>query len=339
MTVDSASAARHVFVFSVTSLGDLALATLTFDLAAPTGDTSLTVVGPPAAAALLPPDARVAAVRVVRSSAPLTWRRETLRHLLAARRARASVVNLELYAPRFGFVRRAARLLRLSARTLDLAALRDDNARSAQGRPTALPHRAHHYARAFDHAGEPPAARLTVAPASRAALERRLRHALEHEALMARGDASLLARPRLVVHAGSSEVARRPPTALLAALVERLARASAGLTLLVGTSDELAGAMRLEAALARELPRLNLCARLPLAELPALTQGALAFVGGDSGPLKVAEASNVRTLSLWAPGATGPAFAGPRGAGHWTLPFDAQPAAVERATSALLRGA
>ncbi len=330
--------ARPLFLFSVSSIGDLVLATLTFDLAVRRGLRALTVVGPPTAPALLHADAGVAATRIVRSTAPLGWRREVLRQLLAARHAGAAIANLEVYPPRFTFVRRVAALLRLRAFTLDLPALRDDNARSASGEPTQRPHRAHHYARVFDDDGdgEPPAPRLSVDEAAHEAIEHRLRREVEHEGLAARADRALLARPRIVVHGGSTEGARRPPHSLLAATLAILARERPVLPVFVGTPDELGDAMRLEAALPRELPHLNLCGRLPLAELPALVQGAALFVGGDSGPLKIAEAVGARTLSFWAPGATAASFAGPRGAGHTMLTFDAPVETAERAALALL---
>ena len=71
-------------------------------------------------------------------------------------------------------------------------------------------------------------------------------------------------------------------------------------------------------------------------ELPALLRGAALFVGGDSGPLKVAEAVGARTLSFWASGATAAAFAGPRGSGHVALPFDSDAEQAAAAARALL---
>jgi ADP-heptose:LPS heptosyltransferase len=324
----SPATARPVHLFSVTSIGDLVLATSVFDLARADG-AALTVVTAPPAAALLRADPRLSAVRLVRSSSPVGWRIETLRALLAARRARATLVNLEVYPARWAFLRRAASALRLPARTLDLPALRADNARSSHGEPTSWPHRAHYYARALDCEGEPPPPRLLLDDEARAAVERRVRREVAHEGLPARVHEHV----RVVVHPGSTEAARRPAPALLASAVGAVGTHRRILPILVGTPDELGDALRLEAALSADVPRLNLCGRLPLGELPALIASASLFVGGDSGPLKVAEAVGARTLSFWAPGATAPAFAGPRGPGHAALGFDADSAAVTRALS------
>lgn len=336
MAADPGADARPALLFSVSSLGDLVLATLAFDLAARRGFGPLTVVGAPTAPALLQRDPRVAALRVISSSSPLRWRLDVLQALLEARRARATVVNLEVYPPRWSFVRRAARALRLPALALDLAALRDDNARSARGEPTSRPHRAHHYAGAFTDDGEPPPSRLVVDEATCAAVERRLAREAGHEGLLARDRHAPLERPRVVVHLGSTETARRPPPDLAAATLRALGESGAILPVFVGASTELADALRAEAALPPDLPRLNLCGRLPLAELPALLRGAALFVGGDSGPLKVAEAVGARTLSFWASGATAAAFAGPRGSGHVALPFDSDAEQAAAAARALL---
>lgn len=329
--------ARALFVFSVTSIGDLVLATLSLDWATRRGFPRIALVGAPTAAPLLHGDARLTALRTVRSRSSWGWRREVLGHLLAARRAGAQVANLELYLPRWAFVRRVTALLRLSTHTLDLPALRDDNARAARGEPTSRPHRAHHYAHAFGDGDDPPNARLCVERAAQAAVELRLRREAEHEGLIARGSRELLAWPRIVVHGGSTEPARRPPQALLAAVLATLARRQTILPVFVGTPEELGDAMRVEALLPREQPRLNLCGRLPLGELPALAASAALFVGGDSGPLKVAEAAGARTLSFWAPGATAPSFAGPRGLGHVALSFAASEAHAGQAALGLFR--
>jgi len=324
--------ARPVFLFSVTSIGDLVLATLAFDMIARRACGPLTVVGAPTAAALLGSDARVAALRLVRSSRALVWRAEALRHLWAARRAGARVVNLEMYPPRWRFVRRVGSRLGLSGVTLDLPAFRADNERSSRGESTELPHRAHHYARALGQTGEPPPPRLVVSSVATAAIERRLASAAEHE-----GWAWPAAPACVVVHPGSTERARRPPPTLVAALLGGLAAVRPIWPVFIGAADERAAAARIVAALPRERPALDLCGRVPLVELAALVGRARLFVGGDSGPLKIAEAVGARTLSLWAPGATRAAFAGPRGPGHAALGFEASLDQALSAAQTLLR--
>lgn len=322
--------ARPVFLFSVSSIGDLVLATLAVDIIARRTHTPLTVVGAPTAPALLAGDPRIGSVRVVRSSHGVLWRAQVLRHLWAARRAGATLVNVEVYAPRWRFVRAAAARLGLECTALDLPAFKDDNLRSAHGELTRLPHRAHYYAQAVGEQGAPPAPCLHVSAEARAAVERRLRAVVE------RSGAGAAAATRVVVHAGSTERARRPPPGLVAAALTALAAARPIFPVFVGAQDECAEAPQLVAALPLGQAVLHLCDRLPLAELPALIEGAGLFVGGDSGPLKIAEAVGAHTLSFWAAGATGPSFAGPRGDGHVTLPFDATPHAVSAGARALV---
>ncbi len=68
---------------------------------------------------------------------------------------------------------------------------------------------------------------------------------------------------------------------------------------------------------------MDACGRLDVRELAALTSQADLFIGGDSGPLKIAEAVGARTLSFWHRGQPSAAFAGPRGPGHAMLPATA----------------
>lgn len=332
---DGASA-RPVFLFSVTAIGDLVLATLAFDMIARRAGGPLCVVGAPAAPALLAHDPRVAQVRVVGSSRGLVWRAEVLRGLVEARRARASLANLEVYPPRWRFVSRAARVLGLRGWRLDLPALRADNARSARGERTTWPHRAHHYALAVgDAAGEPPPPRLGVSAAARAAADLRLREHAARGGIAPPGAGACV----VVVHAGSSERARRAPPALVAALLAGLAATREVVAVCVGAADERPDAAHIAARTAAEggARVLDLCGSVPLGELPALIQRAHLFVGGDSGPLKIAEAVGTRSVSLWLPGATTAAFAGPRGAGHAAFEFTAEPAALVAAASRLTR--
>jgi ADP-heptose:LPS heptosyltransferase len=74
--------------------------------------------------------------------------------------------------------------------------------------------------------------------------------------------------------------------------------------------------------------------RLTLPELAALLAMCDLYVGGDSGPLKMAEAVGARSVSFWGP--TSATFLGPRGPHHRTLPFEASPDEAAAAAMALL---
>lgn len=303
-----------VFVFSATYIGDLVLATISLDIIARRAGTPLTVVSAPGAAPLLARDGRIHRLAVVRSSNPLLWRVEVLRHLLDARRSRAHVVNLEVYPPRWRFVRTLCGPMGLTASHLDLAGLLEDNRRSANGEPVGLPHRAHYYARAVGlHDRDPPLPRLFLDPAATEVIAARLA-ALGIE----RG-------PRLlVVHPGCSEAERRAPPALFAGILRRVASHLPVQVVVVGAEPERPLCDALADAAGPGMAITNWCGRLSLPDLAALLQAAHLFIGNDSGPLKIAEAVGARTLSLWGP--TGANFAGPRGPGHRTLRFEASEA-------------
>lgn len=303
-----------VFVFSVTYLGDLVLATISLDIIARRTGGPLTVVTALGAAPLLERDTRVQRLGVVRSSNPVAWRVEVLRHLLEARRARAHVVNLEVYPPRWRFVRTLCGVAGLTASHLDLAGLLKDNRRSAGGEPVSLPHRAHYYARAAGlRDGDPPPPRLALDPAAAEAIASRL---------AALGTES--GHRLVVVHPGASEAGRRAPPALLAGILRHVASRLPVRAVLVGSHPERSLCDAVVNALGRGMAVVDWVGRLALPELAALLHAADLFIGNDSGPLKMAEAVGARTLSLWGP--TGADFAGPRGPGHRTLRFEASEA-------------
>src|SRR5687768_15860137 len=127
------------FVFSVAYIGDTVMATMTFDALLELTPGPLVAVTSPQAAPLLRLDPRLADVREVRSSNPILWRVSVLMHVLEARRRGASVANLEVYPPRWRFLRATCRALGIAEKGLALPDLIRDN--DAAGAPTRMPHR------------------------------------------------------------------------------------------------------------------------------------------------------------------------------------------------------
>ncbi len=302
--------AKPVAVFSVTYIGDLVLATLTFDTLSRECGQPLTVVTAPAPAPLLAADPRVGAVRLIRSSQALTWRLEVLREFARAKRAGERIVNLEVYAPRWRFVRTLSRWAASDSRAIDLPSLQSDEQTALRKRPVALPHRSAYYARAVGlPADDPPPPRITVPPTALARVSERL------DSLTARG-----ARRLVVAHPGSSTTARRAPLPLFSETLRGLSAKRPIVVAVVGGGGERPVADSLLAALPSELPATSWAGDASLVETAALLTLADLFVGNDSGPLKLAEAVGTPTLSFWGPSA--PGFAGPRGKHHRFVHFD-----------------
>jgi len=290
-------------IFSVSYLGDLVTAALTLDIIARPPRPPAEVLTTPACAALFEGDDRVRGVRAPASLGAIGWRLAATRELLAARRRGFEVVNLEVYPPRWGYVRWLARYLGLTARSLDLPGLLSDNRRSAEGRPPLLVHRSAYYTQSVGGGG-PASPALRVAESERQAVRQRI-------------------GPRLgsgrwcIAHPGSSTPSRRPDPHHLASVLGGLGNVS---VVLVGVGHE----SDLTAAVAANLPQgvrvFDACGQLTLRELMAAIDIADLFVGGDSGPLKLAEGLGTPTLSFWTPGAPSAGFAGPLGRRHATLP-------------------
>lgn len=306
--------------FCVTRAGDLALASLTFDVLRER-HASLRMVTSPEAAPLLDGDDRFDDVAVVSSTSALGWRAAVARQLWRARRRGDVVVNLELYLPRWRFIRRAARALRFPLLELDLPALR-----AGDGDRVPARHLAWFYADALG-LDEPPPLRLSPSANARRVVD---------EAMA--GAAGATGRPLVVMHPGSHPgwPQKRAPATWFADLARRLARGTGAFTLLVGTGAER--------GLCQEIARTagvggavaSLAGAIPLSALPELIRRAGLFVGNDSAPLKIAEAVGTRTVSFWM--VTRPDRLGPRGDGHRafqaTGPVD--PAEVAEAAAALL---
>lgn len=280
-------------VFCVTRIGDLVLATVTFDaLVARYGPihlvTSTLVDG------LVDEDERVERVTVLRHPGGLRGRAAILRHLRDARRRGAVVVNLEVFRPRWRFLRRSVGLLGLEARHLDLDAYK------AAERSGSTRHAADFYA---DVVGLTPAPSPSLRPGARA----------DAEAGRILGDT---ASPLVMVHPGSHGgwTAKRPPSTLMIEVVRRVAAERSACVALVGGRNErelCAGILDAAGVGSRGL---NLAGALPLRALPAVLRRADVFLGGDSGPLKIAEAVGTPTVSLWT--VTDPARLAPRGTEH-----------------------
>lgn len=300
------------FIFSVTYIGDLVQATLTFDAVADHAKAPPTVITSSALAPLLRPDPRLGRISSVRSSRALGWRAAVLRYLLGARRSGALVVNLEVYPPRWRFVGSVCKLLRVPTWTLDLPRLKEDSRRAADPTDEAVvPHISSHYARAVGLLGE-------EAPPPRLFADQRVVEDVSSR-LSGLGERCRV----VVVHPGSGQSwpAKRAPASLLAGILRRVASRCPIGVVLVGTETERRLCDTLKDALGGSMTVTNWEGRLSLPELPALLRIADLFIGNDSGPLKIAEAVGARTLSLWGP--TSPRFLGPRGEAHRTLSFAA----------------
>lgn len=310
-------------VFSVSYMGDLISAATTLDIIACSAAQAVTVVTAPGAAPLLARDTRVARVNVVRSSNAMFWRLEIWRELRRARGLGQRVVNLEVYPPRWRFIRTVAGRLGLTGPVLDLPALLDDNARAAAGQPTREPHRTCYYALAVGRPGQPSTPRLELGSDELLGVRGRL------ASLGLRSD-----RPLIVVHPGSSEPGRRPDAEHLAGILRAVTATRPVQVALVGVPSEARLTARLQALLAGHCVAVDVCGLLDLRGLMAALAKADLFVGGDSGPLKLAEAVGTPTLSFWAPGSPSFDFAGPLGERHAAFETRCAP---EQATTAALR--
>lgn len=117
---------------------------------------------------------------------------------------------------------------------------------------------------------------------------------------------------RLIVgfQAGASEPYKRWPTAKFAELANRLLGYSPSLEIvLTGTREEATLADAIMAKLVDKDRVHNFCGRCTLQELPGLIQEMDVLVTGDTGPLHVAIAQQVSTVSLFS--ATNPKWTGP----------------------------
>ncbi|MBM3461095.1 MAG: glycosyltransferase family 9 protein [Armatimonadetes bacterium] len=302
----------RAYVFSVTRLGDLVESTLVLDFLHAQHRDGVVLVTSPAGRPLMEGDSRLAEVAVVSSSHPLLWRAQVARLLARVHRENAHLVNLEMYPPRWRFLRSLGRFCPHRPRCIDLEALRGEFPIATEnGDPASITHRSRFYARAagMDDV-DPPSPRLHVSQDGRDRALRRLR------------EVGLEPSRTVFVHAGCSpgwKEKRGDPVfygRLLRALHERH-----GLSpVLIGTADDADAAA---AIVDGGAPVLDWTGQVASRDLAATLGSAALFVGNDSGPLKIAEAVGTATISLWSD--TWPEQAAPRGPRHRAARFALAP--------------
>lgn len=127
-------------------------------------------------------------------------------------------------------------------------------------------------------------------------------------------------RPLICVNVNASplDFKRRWPLGAYRALIQRLlAHDTDSRVVLIGAPEERAYVADLVAALPAEPRLLDLSGRLSLEQLVALLERTALFIGNDSGPLHLAAAAGVPTVSFFGPET--PARYGPRGREHAVL--------------------
>ena len=150
--------------------------------------------------------------------------------------------------------------------------------------------------RSFDAPPTPVEDRLEmpVTPAAAAAVTRRL-----EQLGVTTGDEVV------VMHAAAGNEFRRWPEASFGAVAHALAASSRRVVLVVGSSQDAATIDRIVSlAQAGEAPpagQVRAAAGWPLDELRALMDRAALFVGGDSGPMHIAAASDVPIVAIFGP--------------------------------------
>lgn len=149
---------------------------------------------------------------------------------------------------------------------------------------------------------------LAADPAADAVLDRLL------------GGGAAAAGPLLCINVNASalDYKRRWPLARYRALIARLlAHDQTCRVVLIGAPEDRPYVAQLTAALPAS-PRLaDLCGALSITELVRLLQRAHLFIGNDSGPLHLAAAAGVPTVSFFGPET--PAMYGPKGDAHTVL--------------------
>ena len=104
----------------------------------------------------------------------------------------------------------------------------------------------------------------------------------------------------IVYHTGARKALRRWPAANFAALADYAYKQFNLNSVFVGTPDELPQIQAITSLM--ETPSITATENLSITELAALISKARAFVGNESGPLQIADAMNVRSLSFFGPG-------------------------------------
>lgn len=120
------------------------------------------------------------------------------------------------------------------------------------------------------------------------------------------------------VNASALDHKRRWPWRSYLALIERLLAAGGhGRVVLIGAPEDAAYVATLVAALPPTPDVIDLSGAIGVAELVCLLRRARLFIGNDSGPLHLAAAVGVPTVSFFGP--ESPAMYGPRGGAHTVL--------------------
>jgi len=135
----------------------------------------------------------------------------------------------------------------------------------------------------------------------------------ERAAALARLGALGAAAPRVLVHPGAHEVSQRWAPEKFAEVIARLTESVAAACLLAGGPGEEAIVRRIADLTADAIPLGSLSVR----ELVGVTGACDLFIGNNSGPLHVAAALGVPTLSVMGP--TDPARFAPRGSANVVL--------------------
>ncbi len=104
----------------------------------------------------------------------------------------------------------------------------------------------------------------------------------------------------IVYHTGARKALRRWPATHFAALADYAYKSFNLQSIFVGTPDELPQIQAITSLM--ETPAITATEKLSITELASLISKAHAFVGNESGPLQIADAMGVRSLSFFGPG-------------------------------------
>lgn len=120
------------------------------------------------------------------------------------------------------------------------------------------------------------------------------------------------------VNASALDHKRRWPLRSYGALIARLlAHDDQWRVVLIGAPEDVPYVAGLTASLVPDRRLVNLCGALSIAQLVCLLERSRLFIGNDSGPLHLAAATGVATVSFFGP--ESPAMYGPRGEAHTIL--------------------
>ncbi len=104
----------------------------------------------------------------------------------------------------------------------------------------------------------------------------------------------------IVYHTGARKALRRWPATHFAALADYAYKRFNLQSIFVGTPEELPQIQAITSMM--ETPAITATEKLSITELASLISKAHAFVGNESGPLQIADAMGVRSLSFFGPG-------------------------------------